>query len=165
MSKEKNQILNHDEVIKKLQRITHQIIEDNFNEKNLVLVGISKNGFSLAKYFAEKLSNQFNISLIELKINKKKPAIHNIELAPAENLESRKVILIDDVLNTGKTLMHAASCLTSMQISGMKTIALIDRRHRSFPIKADWAGLTLSTTLQEHISVEIINGKYQVFLV
>ena len=67
----KNQILNHEEVIKKLQRITHQIIEDNFNEKNLVLVGISKNGFSLAEYFAEKLKSEFNISLIELKINKK----------------------------------------------------------------------------------------------
>ncbi len=161
----KNQILNHEEVIKKLQRITHQIIEDNFNEKNLVLVGISKNGFSLAEYFAEKLKSEFNISLIELKINKKTPAIENIELSPIINLENKKVILIDDVLNTGKTLMHAASYLTSMQIVGMKTISLIARRHRSFPIKADWAGLTLSTTLQEHISVEIMNGKYEVFLV
>lgn len=161
----KNQILNHEEVIKKLQRITHQIIEDNFNEKNLVLVGISKNGFSLAEYFTEKLKREFNISLVELKVNKKTPAIENIELSPVINLKNKKVILIDDVLNTGKTLMHAAAYLTSMQIAGMKTISLIDRRHRLFPIKADWAGLTLSTTLQEHISVKITSGKYEVFLV
>ena len=161
----KNKILNHEEVIKKLQRITHQIIEDNFNEKNLVLVGISKNGFSLAEYFTEKLKSEFNISLVELKVNKKTPAIENIEHSPVINLENKKVILIDDVLNTGKTLMHAAAYLTSMQIAGMKTISLIDRRHRSFPIKADWAGLTLSTTLQEHISVKITSGKYEVFLV
>ena len=75
------------------------------------------------------------------------------------------MILIDDVLNTGKTLMHAAAYLTSKKVAGMKSISLIDRRHRYFPIKADWAGLTLSTTLQEHISVEITNGKYEVFLV
>ena len=161
----KNQILNHEEVLKKLQRITHQIIEDNFNEKNLVLVGISKNGFSLAEYFTEKLKREFNISLVELKVNKKTPAIENIELSPVINLKNKKVILIDDVLNTGKTLMHAAAYLTSMQIAGMKTISLIDRRHRLFPIKADWAGLTLSTTLQEHISVKITSGKYEVFLV
>ena len=161
----KNQILNNDEVLKKLERITHQIIEDNYNKKSLVIVGISKNGFSLAEYFAKKLKSEFNISLIELKINKKSPAIENIVLIPDFNLENKKVILIDDVLNTGKTLMHAAAYLTSKQVAGMKTISLIDRRHRSFPIKADWAGLTLSTTLLEHISVEITNGKYEVFLV
>ena len=86
----KNQILNHEEVIKKLQRITHQIIEDNFNEKNLVLVGISKNGFSLAEYFTEKLKGEFNISLVELKVNKKTPAIENIELSPVINLKNKR---------------------------------------------------------------------------
>ena len=71
---------------------------------------------------------------------------------------------MDDVLNSGKTLMHAASFFISMDIKKMNTVVLVDRRHRNFPIKADWVGLTLSTTVQEHINVEISKNKILVFL-
>ena len=164
MSKGSNLILDHDAVLKKLERISHQIIEDNYNEDLLTLVGVSKKGYQLAQFFQKNLSSKFNIDLIKIELNKTEPTKENITISPTTSLQNKKVILIDDVLNTGKTLMYAAAFLTNMNISSMKTIVLVDRRHRSFPIRADWVGLTLSTTLQEHISVEIKKNKYEVYL-
>ena len=164
MSKGNNLILDHDAVIKKLERISHQIIEDNYNEDLLTLVGVSKKGYQLAEFFKKNLSDKFKIDLIKIELNKTEPTKDNITISPTTTLQNKKVILIDDVLNTGKTLMYAAAFLTNMNISTMKTIVLVDRRHRSFPIRADWVGLTLSTTLQEHISVEIKKNKYEVYL-
>lgn len=164
MSKGNNLILDHDAVIKKLERISHQIIEDNYNEDLLTLVGVSKKGYQLAQFIQKNLSDKFKIDLIKIELNKTEPTKDNITISPTTTLQNKKVILIDDVLNTGKTLMYAAAFLTNMNISSMKTIVLVDRRHRSFPIRADWVGLTLSTTLQEHISVEIKKNKYEVYL-
>ena len=79
-------------------------------------------------------------------------------------MNNKKVVLIDDVLNSGKTLMHAASFLLNQDIKKMNTVVLVDRRHRNFPIKADFVGLTLSTTIQEHINVEILENKISVYL-
>ena len=164
MSKGNNLILDHDAVIKKLERISHQIIEDNYNEDLLTLVGVSQKGYQLDQFFQKNLSDKFKIDLIKIELNKTEPTKDNITISPTTTLQNKKVILIDDVLNTGKTLMYAAAFLTNMNISSMKTIVLVDRRHRSFPIRADWVGLTLSTTLQEHISVEIKKSKYEVYL-
>ena len=164
MSKGNNLILDHDAVIKKLERISHQIIEDNYNEDLLTLVGVSKKGYQLAQFFQKILSDKFKIDLIKIELNKTEPTKDNITISPTKTLQNKKVILIDDVLNTGKTLMYAAAFLTNMNIYSMKTIVLVDRRHRSFPIRADWVGLTLSTTLQEHISVEIKKNKCEVYL-
>ena len=83
---------------------------------------------------------------------------------PEISLHNKKVILIDDVLNSGKTLMYAAAFLLKQDISKMNTVVLVDRRHRYFPIKANWVGLTLSTTIQEHINVEISKNEISVFL-
>ena len=79
-------------------------------------------------------------------------------------MENKIVILIDDVLNSGSTLMFVAGKLITKKILKMNTVVLVDRRHRKFPIKADWAGLTLSTTLQEHISVDFTDNKISVSL-
>ena len=87
-----------------------------------------------------------------------------IDIVPNESLDKKKVILIDDVLNSGRTLMHAAAYLLHQKISKMNTIVLVDRRHRLFPIKADWVGLTLSTTLQEHIRVNFEKDNILIYL-
>ena len=81
-----------------------------------------------------------------------------------EEYKNKSVIIVDDVLNSGKTLMHAASALTQSGAKQINTIVLIDRRHRKFPIRADWVGLTLSTTLQEHISVEFEKSSVKAYL-
>ena len=167
MTKSSSLILDNESVNKKIDRITHQIIEENFNEKELIIIGISKNGFLLAEKIT-KLLNQLNkslkVELTELHINKNNPLKDSIEIKPNLSCENKKVILIDDVLNSGRTLMHAAAYVINLGIKKMNTIVLVDRRHRLFPIKADWVGLTLSTTIQEHIRVDFKKGNILVYL-
>ena len=167
MTKSSSLILDNESVNKKIDRITHQIIEENFNEKELIIIGISKNGFLLAEKIT-KLLNQLNkslkVELTELHINKNNPLKNSIEIKPNLSCKNKKVILIDDVLNSGRTLMHAAAYVINLDIKKMNTIVLVDRRHRLFPIKADWVGLTLSTTIQEHIRVDFKTSNILVYL-
>jgi pyrimidine operon attenuation protein/uracil phosphoribosyltransferase len=167
MTKSSSLILDSDSVNKKLDRITHQIIEENYNEKELFIIGVSKKGFLLARKISlllNSINQSIKIELIELLIDKTNPLSNPIELKPSISLDNKKVILIDDVLNSGKTLIHAASHVLSQNISKMNTIVLVDRRHRMFPIKADWVGLTLSTTIQERIRVNFENEQILVYL-
>tara|TARA_B100001287_G_scaffold226189_1_gene195890 strand:- start:17578 stop:18081 length:504 start_codon:yes stop_codon:yes gene_type:complete len=160
-------ILNNDSVNKKLNRITHQIIEDNFDEKELIIIGISEKGYLLAKKIVsllKKLQTSIRVDLIELIIDKSNPNSSSIDLKPSKSFQNKKVILIDDVLNSGKTLMHAAAHVLDQNVSKMKTIVLVDRRHRLFPIKADWVGMTLSTTMQEHIRVHFDKDEIKIYL-
>jgi len=163
----KSLILNNDDVQKKIARISYQIIENYYNEKEVILVGLSKRGFLFAEFIFKKLeeiNSKINFNLLELYINKNNPNQSNISIKPDIDLKDKKVILIDDVLNSGKTLMHAAAYLLNQNISKMNTIVLVDRRHRSYPIKADWVGLTLSTTLQEHIRVNFEKDNILIYL-
>tara|TARA_B100000768_G_scaffold45588_1_gene44410 strand:- start:7455 stop:7961 length:507 start_codon:yes stop_codon:yes gene_type:complete len=167
MEKLSSLILNGDDVNKKLERIAFQIIEEYHVEKELFIVGISNNGFLLAKKLNVLLiKNKFEpeVKLIELQINKKQPLKSKVVLNPKISFNHKKIILIDDVLNSGKTLMHAAAYLLSQDIKKMNTVVLVDRRHRHFPIKADWVGLTLSTTIQENIRVDISENETLVYL-
>lgn len=166
MSVNKTLILNAKEVDQKIKRISHQILEEYHLEKKISIAGISKNGFLLAKRIALELesNSNINIDLTEININKNKPLSEQINHEPNIHLKDQIVILMDDVLNSGKTLMHAASHILNHNIKRMNTVVLVDRRHRKYPIKADWAGLTLSTTLQEHISVEFLKNKIEVYL-
>jgi pyrimidine operon attenuation protein/uracil phosphoribosyltransferase len=167
MEKLRTTILNNDDVEKKIARIAFQIIEEYFEDKELLIVGISENGFLLAGKIAKLVQRDLpksTINLIELSINKRNPLKENVTISPNLIFENKKVILVDDVLNSGKTLMHAASYIVSKDIKKMNTVVLVDRRHRNFPIKADWVGLTLSTTIQEHINVEILENDISVYL-
>lgn len=155
-------ILTHQQIEQKIERIAYQILEDNIDEQNITLVGIANTGYIFANALlaALKQISSFNINLLELKIDKK----NSIEcLTNPGKLNINKdsvVILIDDVLNSGETLMNSSFIILKHEIKKLRTVVLIDRRHRLFPIKADFAGLTLSTTLNEHIEVDYSNGKF-----
>jgi pyrimidine operon attenuation protein/uracil phosphoribosyltransferase len=157
-----NIILNHEQVQQKIERIAYQILEDNINEKVITLVGIANTGYNFAEAISKVLKNisEAKIELIKLKIDKK----NSIEcLNNPQSLTVNKesvVILIDDVLNSGETLMNSSFIILKHEIKKLRTAVLIDRRHRLFPIKADFAGLTLSTTLDEHIEVEFSDNKF-----
>ena len=162
----KTLILDSNSANQKIKRIAYQILEKYHQEKQLVFVGISAKGYLLSKRITKAFSNLSNIDtkLIELKVNKKNPLSESITINPEINFNNKTVILIDDVLNSGRTLMHAASLITQNGATQINTVVLIDRRHRKFPIRADWVGVTLSTTLQEHISVELSSNKIEAFL-
>ena len=159
-------ILKSKEVEQKIKRISHQVLEEYHSEKKIIFAGISKNGYLLAKKISKEFQShsKIKIELAEILINKDQPLTENISHKPNIDLTDQTVILIDDVLNSGKTLMYTAGYIINQNIKCMNTIVLIDRRHRKFPIKADWVGLTLSTTLQEHISVEFLKNKIEVYL-
>lgn len=163
----KTQILNHDEITKKINRIAFQIYEDNYNEKEIVLVGIKNKGHLLSQKIAQKLSEIAQINIIEasLTLNKENPLAEEISLSiNAELIKNKVVILIDDVLNSGKTLIYGVKYLLNFDMKRMSTVVLVDRNHKRYPIGTHYVGLSLSTTLKDHISVEFTNGKMAAFV-
>lgn len=158
MSTARARVLDHERVQRKLMRIAMQLHEESHEEKRIVLVGIAPRGIVVARRIGGLLEQEGGPAsdLIELTMDKDDPLGGSILLsAPLENLQDRVVVLVDDVLMSGRTLMHAAAHLVRARLKKLTTVVLVDRRHRIFPIRADIVGLTLSTTMQEHISVEL----------
>jgi pyrimidine operon attenuation protein/uracil phosphoribosyltransferase len=151
-------VLDHDRVQRKLERIAHQLHEENHEEAGIVLVGIAPRGYTVAKRLAHRLQaiSSLKVELLQLTLDKDTPLALPVTLsAPLESLREKVVVLVDDVLMSGRTLMHAAAHLVQAPLKKLTTVVLVDRRHRTYPIRADIVGLTLSTTMQEHISVEL----------
>lgn len=163
----KTLILSATQVEQKIQRIAHQILEKNHEEKEIVLIGIANRGYLLAKKINTTLQNitEIQVTLHKLKLHKDKPLDNDVDFsADLEYLNNKSIILIDDVLNSGRTLIYATRYILEANIKYLTTVVLVDRKHRKFPIKANFVGLTLSTTLQEHISVDIKENGMEVFL-
>ena len=147
-------------------RISYQIVESSMNKKEIVLIGIKNNGFIFAKKiheFLKKITDQ-KIQLLSFEINKKNPHESNTLKNQFNNINNSSVILIDDVLNTGKTLMYSIKFLLNYKINQLKTAVLIDRNHKDFPVKADFKGLSLSTTMNEHVEVVLKKNNEGVYL-
>jgi pyrimidine operon attenuation protein/uracil phosphoribosyltransferase len=150
-------VLDHERVQRKITRIVHQLHEEYHLEENIILVGVAPRGHTLAKRLQGALqqSTGLRAELVELELDKDRPLERPAKLSvDATVLRDRVVVLVDDVLMSGRTLMHAASFLVQVPLKKLTTVVLVDRRHRAYPIRADIVGLTLSTTVQEHISVE-----------
>ena len=158
MPAERTLVLDHDRVQRKLRRIAIQLCEENWAEKRIVIVGVAPRGMKLAERLAALIRehNAVDADLIELRLDKNDPLTGPVKLsAELDTLKNRTVVLVDDVLMSGRTLMHAAAHLVQVKLAKLTTVVLVDRRHRAYPIRADIVGLTLSTTVQEHISVEL----------
>ena len=163
----KTRILNNKQIQQKINRIAYEIYENNFEEKGLIIIGVAGSGFVFAKKIVAALESisPLKIQLIELKINKNNPLNGETSLPLSEKeVEGKVVILVDDVLNTGKVLMYGAKYLLDYPVKRLVTAVLVNRRHRSYPIRADYVGMTLSTTMQEHILVEFKKNNDAVYL-
>ncbi len=145
------------------------MLEENYDEKELVLIGIQPNGYRFAVQLKKEIEAIDNLktTLLELTMNKQKPLDDKIELkANAELLNGKTVILVDDVANTGKTMYYALKPIMDYSPRKVQAAVLVDRQHKLFPVTPDFVGLSLSTTLQEHIEVEYDNkGKASAYLV
>jgi len=167
MEDEKVSVLDALQIKRKTERIAHQIIEHNYEEKSVVLIGIAQQGFLLGQRIQRVIqeNSEIKVELLKLTMDKKNPISDNYAISgDAEALRDQSVILIDDVLNSGRTLIYAAREILRYPVKKITTVVLIDRRHRKFPIKADFVGLTLSTTMQEHITVELEPGSESAYL-
>lgn len=150
-------LLDDKQIRQRLNRLAWQIYEDNVSENSIVLAGIMNNGFIVAGKIAEMLRqiSPLKVILVEVHIDKHIQSNKEISLSVEQQILSGKsVILIDDVLNSGKTMMYALKPFLDSDIKKIRTVVLINRNHKRFPVSADFSGLSLSTTHQEHISVE-----------
>jgi pyrimidine operon attenuation protein/uracil phosphoribosyltransferase len=160
-------VLSHLQVNQRINRIAYELYESNFEEEKIILVGIANRGYILAKRLQAVLATicELKVELVELKMHKDLPLEHPINMSiEGSAINEQAVVLVDDVLNTGRTLIYAVNHLLMSTPKRLSTVVLVNRRHRRFPIRADFAGLTLSTTLQEHIDVELSNDIDAVYL-
>lgn len=161
-----NLILNPIQISHKIRRIAYQVYETFPNEKEVVIAGINGNGY----IFAEKLTkaiqeiSPIKVLICEVKINKKKP-MEKVETSLKESeYKDKAVILVDDVLHSGTTLIYGVKHFLEVPLKKLKTAVLVDRNHKKFPIKVDFKGISLSTSLQEHVSVSFNQKNYGVYL-
>lgn len=160
--KKTNKILTEDQINKIVKRIAYQIHEKNNNESHIFLIGVHKNGFTLAELINKelKLISNAAVELYKLKINKKNPLKKPEFEIDLIKLKNKSVVLIDDVLNSGKTLIYAVKYILDVPLSNFNTTVLIDRNHKKFPIKIDFKGISLSTSIEENVNLVFENDSY-----
>jgi len=163
---QKTIILNNEQIQHKTKRIAYQIYESNINESEVILAGIKENGFIFAKKIKEALTeiSSINVTLCEVIIDKKKPRDPISTSLDASEYKNKSLVLVDDVLNSGTTLIYAAKLFLEVPLKRFKTVVLVNRNHKKYPIKADFKGISLSTSMQEHIYVEFEGKSAQAFL-
>jgi pyrimidine operon attenuation protein/uracil phosphoribosyltransferase len=156
----KIQILTEAQIDQKLKRMAYEIWEKNSEEKEIFLIGIEETGAAVAIKIAEILKeiSPLKIKYSSLIINKKSPLQQDIKLS-ADSLNNKTVVLIDDVANSGKTLLYALKPLMEFEPAKIQVAVLVDRKHKNFPVTPDIIGHSVSTTIQEHIIVNYENGK------
>lgn len=156
---EKNYILTKEVAEKKLRRMALQVAEQNYEEPQMVLIGIKENGLVIAHKISTYLAEVYTgeIIVIELSLNKRRPA--EIALSPEIDYNGKALLLIDDVANSGRTMLYALKPLLKTYPKKIQTLALVERTHKSFPICLDYVGLSISTTQDEHIYVEVEDGE------
>lgn len=152
-------ILNHQEITQKTRRIAFQILEHNYETNEIILAGINGNGYTFAKQLKEHLEqiSNLNITLCEVFLDKKNPLTSCKTSIPKSAYENKNIVLIDDVLSSGKTLIYGVKHFLEVSLSSFKTAVLVNRNHKKYPVKADFKGISLSTSLQEHIEVDFSN--------
>ena len=164
MAKEKNYILDQVRAAKKLRRMAYEIIENNAGEQELVLAGIRESGTVMAKNIQKLLAEISNVrtDLFIVTLDKHFPT--TVTLSKEGNFDNKIVIVIDDVAMSGKTLLYAMQPFLAFHPKKIQTLVLVERSHKAFPVKPDYVGLSIATTLQEHIYVEtegeVIKGAY-----
>lgn len=158
MSNKRTLILDKKQIYQKSIRIAYQILEDNFEEKSLVLVGIADRGYVFAKRLQQILQHiapDKTIALINVSISKTKRSLEASTDVPIETAKNKVIILVDDVLNSGRTLAYGLGMFLNVPLKKIRTAVLIDRSHHQFPLFSDYYGLKLSTILKEHVEVEL----------
>lgn len=167
MKTENNIILNNTQINHKIRRIALQILESNIDEPKIILAGISKNGFLIAQKLKQVITDysDVNITLCEVYINKKELLNEVTVSIDTKAYTNQSVILVDDVLHSGATLIYGVKHFLNAPLKQLKTVVLINRNHKKFPVKADFKGLSLSTSINEHVEIIFDNNSAQAILI
>ena len=155
-------LLNPEQTAQRINRLAYQIYEDNVEEKEIYLAGILNNGWLLAEKLAVVLEQiaAFKVRLIKISVEKHGAVPKHIPLSVnSGELGGKSLVLVDDVLNSGRTMVYALKPCLDSDIKKIRTVVLVNRNHTRYPVKTDFAGLSLATTLQNHVIVEFREGK------
>lgn len=156
---QKKQIITAVVASRKLRRMALQVTEQNYTETQLILIGIKSHGTVIAEKISQFLKEVFTgeVIVLELEMDKKNPL--DIKLNEDINFNNKTILLIDDVANSGRTMLYALKPLLEQLPKKIQTLALVERTHKTFPVDVDYVGLSVSTTTDEHIVVEVEDGE------
>ena len=159
-------ILNATDITQKIRRMAYQIYENNISEEVIIVAGIYENGYILAEKISEELTkiSPIKVELCKVIMNKSNVFDEITTSISPENYQNKSLILVDDVLHTGNTLMYAVKHFLNVPLKQFKTAVLVDRNHKKYPIKVDFKGISLSTSYQNHVEVVLTNGKEEAYL-
>lgn len=159
-------ILNHEQVSQKIRRIAYEIYENNFNEKSIVLAGVIGHGYKLAEdigKIVEEIS-PIKVEVAKVNIDKENPDHANVNVSPMHK-RMKCIVLVDDVLNSGRTLAYAMIPFVKADIKKIQAAVLVNRSHSTFPILPTYTGYQLATILSDHVEVAVDKKKWAVYLV
>ena len=159
-------ILENKDIEQKTLRIAYQIYETLGDDEDLILAGISKNGFIFAQKIGKSLEeiSETRVTLCEVFIDKTNPLNPITTSISKENYTNKNIILVDDVLNTGTTLIYGVKHFLEVPTKKIKTAVLVDRNHKKYPVKADFKGVSLSTSIKEHVHIDFSKGEAVAYL-
>ena len=162
MTQIENIILDQKQIDHKIKRIAYQIYENNVSEKEIVIAGIFENGFIFAKKIKSVIEKISPIKVIMCKvvIDKKNPIEPITTSLESKNYRNKSLVLVDDVLHSGTTLIYGTKHFLQVPLKQFNTAVLVDRNHKKYPVKADFKGISLSTSINENVSVIFEKGNY-----
>ena len=166
MSNVQTEVLNHSQIMARIKRIAWQIYEDFAEENELILAGIADGGYRFAELIQMELSaiSPIKVLLLRIRINKKDPLADPPVLEGSTDPNDKQIIVVDDVLNSGSTLIHGVKYFLNYKTRGIRTAVLVDRSHKRYPVKGDFKGISLSTGILEHVEVQIEREPYLVVI-
>lgn len=160
-------ILSHQQIQYKIRRMAYQIYEANVNEPVIILAGIAGGGMILTQKIQSVLKEitESELRVCEVHMDKSNPLKSGVQTTlDSDQYQNQSVVLIDDVLSSGSTLIYGVHHFIKTPLKQLKTAVLIDRNFKRYPVKADFKGLSLSTSLQEHVRVDLSSESNAVFL-
>ncbi|MBK0377923.1 phosphoribosyltransferase family protein [Mucilaginibacter segetis] len=168
MSDKKLLILNSKQIQQKIDRIAYQILEDNFDEQEILIAGILPRGNQVADRLKKVLDNiaPFKSRVFTIQLDKESTSLKAKTSFDVQECSNKVVVLVDDVLNSGKTLAYGFGVFLDVPLKKLRTVVLVDRNHKNFPVTTDYAGIALSTVIKEHVDVilDVENEQDAVYL-
>ena len=159
MVSEKTLILDERQVKQKIKRMAFEIYEHNFNEKGVVIAGIEGQGYILAKLLTKEVQqiSPLDVKLVKVDLDKMAPATSEVTLdCDLKTLRKKCIILVDDVLNTGRTFAYGMKPFLDIEVKKIETAVLVNRSHTLFPIYPQYTGYALTTTIKDHVEVNLV---------
>jgi len=162
-----NKILSHVQIQHKIRRIAYQIYETNVSEKKIIIAGIEGGGLNFARKLQAVLQDitTAEIVLCKVMMDKKNPIKSGVTISiPESEYKNKSVVLIDDVLKSGSTLIYGVHHFLKTPLKQLKTAVLVNRNHKKYPVKADFKGISLSTSLHEHVQIVLEGPVFEAYL-